>query len=64
MKFWSILDLSYEQQLNESGLYTIPGVKHWRDIQMNPETWANLTKQWQVVFLITILPSDTSELIF
>ena len=45
MKFWSILDLSYEQQLNESGLYTIPGVKHWCDIQMNPETWANLTKQ-------------------
>ena len=27
-KFWSILDLSYKHQLNESGIYTIPGVTY------------------------------------
>ena len=63
MKFWSILDLSYEHQLNESIIYTIPGVTYkW--IQKPSQILPILTKQRQVVFLITILPSDTSVLIF
>ena len=62
MKFGSILDLSCEHQLNESGIYTIPGVTYkW--IQKPGQILPNLTKQWQVVFVITILPFNTSVLI-